>query len=118
MVLTTTGETRPSKTVLVTGGAGFIGSHTCQVLLARGDDVVIVDEMNSYYDLAQKQGNLDLLLDTYGADRVKVYKGDICDAAFMEAMFEAEGIEVRAWCGDKRCVCGGDVWYVCGSAVA
>ena len=109
MVLTTTGETRPSKTILVTGGAGFIGSHTCQVLLDRGDDVVIVDEMNSYYDLAQKQGNIDLLLDTYGADRVKVYKGDICDAAFMEAMFEAEGIEVRGVV-IGTCVVGGDVW--------
>jgi len=33
------------KKVLVTGGAGFIGSHTAEFLLARGDDVVIVDEV-------------------------------------------------------------------------
>lgn len=36
------------KKVLVTGGAGFIGSHVAEFLLARGDDVVIVDEMNDY----------------------------------------------------------------------
>jgi hypothetical protein len=36
------------KKVLVTGGAGFIGSHVAEYLLARGDDVVIIDEMNEY----------------------------------------------------------------------
>jgi hypothetical protein len=36
------------KKVLVTGGAGFIGSHVAEYLLARGDDVVIIDEMNDY----------------------------------------------------------------------
>ena len=36
------------KKVLVTGGAGFIGSSVAEHLLARGDDVVIVDEMNDY----------------------------------------------------------------------
>jgi UDP-glucuronate 4-epimerase len=36
------------KKVLVTGGAGFIGSHVAEFLLARGDDVVIVDEFNDY----------------------------------------------------------------------
>lgn len=36
------------KKVLVTGGAGFIGSHVAEYLLERGDDVVIVDEFNDY----------------------------------------------------------------------
>lgn len=45
------GAVRPHvgyKKVLVTGGAGFIGSNVAEYLLARGDDVVIVDEMNDY----------------------------------------------------------------------
>ncbi|KAG7397356.1 hypothetical protein PHYBOEH_000868 [Phytophthora boehmeriae] len=64
--------------VFVTGGAGFIGFHTCKALLARGDDVVIVDELNDYYDVQLKQSNLDWLMATYGA-RVQVFIGDLCD---------------------------------------
>ena len=76
------------KKVLVTGGAGFIGSHVADYLLARGDDVVIVDEMNDYYDNRIKEGNLKLLLGKYGSKRVVVYKGDICDEPFMLNVFE------------------------------
>ena len=36
--------------ILVTGAAGFIGFHTAQALLARGDEVVGVDNLNTYYD--------------------------------------------------------------------
>ncbi len=51
--------------VLLTGGAGFIGSHTAEALLQRGDDVIIVDEMNDYYDITIKQDNLALLQKKY-----------------------------------------------------
>ncbi|WP_419696275.1 NAD-dependent epimerase/dehydratase family protein [Mesorhizobium muleiense] len=44
--------------VLVTGAAGFIGSHVCHHLLSRGEAVVGVDNMNDYYDLALKKGRL------------------------------------------------------------
>lgn len=44
--------------VLVTGGAGFIGSHVCHRLLERGEAVVGVDDMNAYYDPALKQARL------------------------------------------------------------
>jgi UDP-glucuronate 4-epimerase len=47
-----------TATVLVTGGAGFIGSHTAAHLLRRGNKVVIVDEVNDYYDVSQKMGNV------------------------------------------------------------
>jgi UDP-glucuronate 4-epimerase len=76
--------------VLVTGGAGFIGSHVSEYLLARGDDVVIVDEMNDYYDVSIKETNLRLLREKYGEKRVKIYRGDICDGDFMDSIFETE----------------------------
>jgi UDP-glucuronate 4-epimerase len=44
--------------ILLTGGAGFIGSHLLERLLARGDDVAVVDDFNTYYDPAIKRGNL------------------------------------------------------------
>ena len=47
--------------VLVTGAAGFIGSFTCHRLLDRGDQVVGVDNLNDYYDVALKQDRLDRL---------------------------------------------------------
>jgi len=79
------------KKVLVTGGAGFIGSHVAEELLARGDDVVIIDEINDYYDVRIKESNLQLLKDTYPEDgRVAIYKGDICDHALMDQIFATE----------------------------
>jgi len=84
------------KKVLVTGGAGFIGSNVAQYLLARGDDVVIVDEMNDYYDVRIKEANLRVLQESYpcegevGKKRLAIYKGDICDEEFMMNLFETE----------------------------
>ena len=49
--------------VLVTGAAGFIGMHVCRQLLDRGDEVVGIDNLNDYYDLALKQGRLGQLKD-------------------------------------------------------
>lgn len=47
--------------VLLTGAAGFIGSHTAQALLERGDEVVGVDNINNYYNTRLKEHNLELL---------------------------------------------------------
>ncbi len=47
--------------VLVTGAAGFIGMHTCLRLLARGDEVVGMDNLSPYYDVSLKQARLDRL---------------------------------------------------------
>ena len=79
------------KKVLVTGGAGFIGSHVAQYLLERGDDVVIIDELNDYYDVTIKKSNLELLRSMCPDEkRLRVYIGDICDEALMNQIFEEE----------------------------
>lgn len=82
-----------TKTVLVTGGAGFIGSNVADTLLARGDTVVIIDEINDYYDVNLKKSNLALLKEKYGEERLKIYVGDICDAALVNKIFAEQEIQ-------------------------
>ena len=53
-------------TILVTGAAGFIGSHVCHALLARGDAVIGIDNINGYYDVALKQARLARLTSQAG----------------------------------------------------
>lgn len=78
-----------SKVVLVTGAAGFIGSHVSDALLTRGDIVVGVDEMNDYYDVRLKEANLTYLREKHH-DNFRMYCGDICDMEFIRSIFERE----------------------------
>jgi len=73
--------------MLVTGAAGFIGFHTARKLLGRGDEVVGIDNMNSYYDPALKAARLDLL-ERY--PNFRFLKVDIADRAAIETMFNRE----------------------------
>ena len=70
--------------VLVTGGAGFIGSHVAEALLARGDEVVILDNFNTFYDPAIKRGNLDEVRATGDFELVE---GDIRDERLVARLF-------------------------------
>ena len=67
--------------VLLTGGAGFIGSHLGERLLARGDELVVLDNFNDFYDPAVKRENVALLR---GA---RVVEGDIRDQALVQKLF-------------------------------
>jgi len=70
--------------VLVTGAAGFIGSHVAQRLLDRGDEVVGVDNVNDYYDPKLKEARLARLA---GADGFRFERLDIADADAMRRLF-------------------------------
>ena len=60
------------KVVLVTGGAGFVGSHVADHLLTRGDSVIIVDEFNEYYDVTLKRSNIAYLIAKHGTNRLRI----------------------------------------------
>jgi UDP-glucuronate 4-epimerase len=107
--------------VLVTGGAGFIGSYVSRALVRRGDDVVAFDNFNEYYPRECKEFNLDLVnmlvgnpiknplpdvqpvfdkMESYYADvsvdkkgSFKFYEADVTDAAKMNEIIESEKIE-------------------------
>jgi UDP-glucuronate 4-epimerase len=72
--------------VLVTGVAGFIGFHVTQQLLARGDSVVGVDNLNDYYDFSLKRARLNqLALQTSG--KFDFHKMDVADKASVQTLF-------------------------------
>ena len=76
------------RLVLVTGGAGFIGSHVSEFLLRRGDEVVVVDEVNDYYDTRIKRGNVKLLSKLGGKKRFHFHEGNLCDVDFITGVWE------------------------------
>ncbi|HRD93482.1 MAG TPA: NAD-dependent epimerase [Accumulibacter sp.] len=73
--------------VLVTGAAGFIGASTALRLLARGDQVVGLDNLNDYYAVSLKEGRLQRLRPLAGFSFVKL---DIADRAGIEKLFADE----------------------------
>jgi UDP-glucuronate 4-epimerase len=70
--------------VLLTGAAGFIGSHVAHVLLARGDEVVGVDSLNEYYDVRLKHARLAQLTPRAG---FRFEQLDVADRVAMPALF-------------------------------
>ena len=72
--------------VLLTGGAGFIGYHTAEALLERGERVVAVDNLNDYYDVSLKQARLARL---ERHDGFSFHRIDIADRAAMETLAAA-----------------------------
>lgn len=73
--------------ILVTGGAGYIGSHTCVELLNAGYEVVVVDNLCN-----SSEKSLDRVREITGKD-LKFYKADLLDEAAMEEIFSKEQIE-------------------------
>jgi UDP-glucuronate 4-epimerase len=76
---------------LVTGAAGFIGYHLCESLLARGDEVVGLDNLNDYYSVQLKRDRLARL---QGRDRFSFAEIDLSDAGAMRALFREHAFKV------------------------
>jgi len=73
--------------ILVTGGAGFIGSSVADKLIARGDSVVVLDNFNDFYDPAIKRENV------CGMD-AQIVEGDIRDQDLVARLFQEGGFDV------------------------
>jgi UDP-glucuronate 4-epimerase len=76
--------------ILVTGGAGFIGSHLCEALLAAGHEVLAVDNLDPFYDPRVKRRNLEPLRE---AGSFRFVEADVRDLARMEAAVADAGGE-------------------------
>jgi len=80
-----------SQRILVTGAAGFIGSHVSALLLARGDEVVGLDNFDPYYLPARKWTNVEELRASPGGERLELFEGDIRDRELVDKlMLEGE----------------------------
>lgn len=75
--------------ILVTGGAGFIGSHVCSRLCAAGLRVTCLDNFDTFYDPAIKHANAQQVRATQDNDTVLALRhGDICDYTFLRQLFQ------------------------------
>ncbi len=75
-----------SRHVLVTGGAGFIGSHLTRHLLESGDRVTVLDDFNDFYDPARKRANVAPFLER---EQYRLVEGDIRDERLVDGLFAA-----------------------------
>ena len=75
---------------LVTGAAGFIGFHTSQYLLNRGDTVIGIDNLNDYYDVNLKKKRINQLIKS---KKFKFYKINIQDRLKIEKIFKYNKID-------------------------
>jgi UDP-glucuronate 4-epimerase len=75
--------------ILITGGAGFIGSAVAKKLMSRGDRTVLIDNFNDYYDPQLKRDRIKILLKECKG-KYTLYKGDIRNRKFLEKVFQKE----------------------------
>ena len=79
--------------ILVTGGAGFIGSNLAEGFLRHGHNVVVLDNLDPYYDLGIKEHNLGICRET-GDDRFEFVKGSTTDEDLVEDVISTNDVDV------------------------
>jgi len=74
------------KTYLITGGAGFIGSHLTDELLARGNKIVVIDNFNNFYNPKIKENNIkqNISNSNYKLERVDIRNNEEVERVFRE----------------------------------
>src|SRR4030043_690009 len=77
--------------ILVTGGAGFIGSHLCERLIGLGSNVICIDNFDDFYDPRVKESNI---LGISASKYFKLYRSDITDLPRIEKIFSENKIEI------------------------
>lgn len=80
-----------SKRILVTGGAGFIGSHLSETLIEQGNEIFCLDNFNDYYDIRIKRNNIQSLSKH---PSYKLIEGDILDFELLEKIFSEYKFEI------------------------
>jgi UDP-glucuronate 4-epimerase len=75
--------------ILVTGGAGFIGSHVCEALLQRGDSVLALDSFSDYYDPAIKRRNIKGIYRAFPDGQFALCEADIRDGEALKMAFDS-----------------------------
>ncbi|GAG71424.1 unnamed protein product, partial [marine sediment metagenome] len=76
---------------LITGGAGFIGSHIVDELLSSGENVVVIDNFNPYYDPKIKWKNISNAQEN---PNFKLLEGDILDKDLLNEIFSSFDIDI------------------------
>ena len=77
--------------ILVTGGAGFIGSHLCERLISLGSKVICIDNFDNFYDPLVKENNISEIA---ASKYFKLYRSDITDLRQIEKIFSETSIDM------------------------
>lgn len=73
--------------ILITGGAGFIGSHTCVEMLNAGKEVVVIDNLDNSSSVSLER------VEKITGKKIKFYENDVCDKSALRNIFKSENIE-------------------------